>query len=274
MMDLKRKALRVGIAAGLCMLISNLLKLKFPFFVILPAVMPISTFFGETIKFGINRIIGTFIGALVGVLFAYIQTQNMLLTGLGVMFIIYVCDYLKWDSTTSIACLVFASIMVGVKGPSALIYSVHRLLDTFIGIAVTTIVNNYVFNPDMSKLLINKAKDIKEDLLNIADNKDFYENHNELRKIELELNDMKEKLRICSKEFRFIPRFSSIKDDLEHMTYTISVIFEQVKAINYINEDKNATLLSTNDISTAVNIHKNIFFNEMKNLNKIIDHIT
>ncbi|OSA83780.1 hypothetical protein B2H84_01420 [Clostridium botulinum] len=41
------------------MLVSNLLKLKFPFFVLLPAVMPISTFFGETIKFGINRIIGS-----------------------------------------------------------------------------------------------------------------------------------------------------------------------------------------------------------------------
>ncbi|APH16407.1 hypothetical protein NPD5_3082 [Clostridium sporogenes] len=55
-MDLKRKALRVGIAASLCMLVSNLLKLKFPFFVLLPAVMPIWTFFGETIKFGIKYI--------------------------------------------------------------------------------------------------------------------------------------------------------------------------------------------------------------------------
>lgn len=49
-MDLKRKAIRVGIAASLCMLVSDLLKLKFPFSVLLPAVMPISTFFGETIK--------------------------------------------------------------------------------------------------------------------------------------------------------------------------------------------------------------------------------
>lgn len=276
-MDLKKKALRVGIASGLCMLISNLLKLKFPFFVILPAVMPISTFFGETIKFGINRIIGTFIGALIGVLFAYIQTQNMFLMGLGVILIIYVCDYLQWDSTTSIACLVFASIMVGVKGSPAFIYSVHRLLDTFIGIVVATIINNYVFNPNMTQLFINKAKNIKEDLLNIANNENFSESKNELKKIELELNDMKEKFRICSKEFRFIPKFSSVKDKLENMVYTVSIIFEQVKAINYINEDKNAGhtgQLDTNDIGIAINIHKNIFFSEMKNLDKIMNDIT
>ncbi|MBU5300070.1 FUSC family protein [Clostridium sporogenes] len=78
-MDLKRKAIRVGIAVSLCMLVSNLLKLKFPFFVLLPAVMPIWTFFGETIKFIINRIIGGTIGAVIGVVFTIIKLQNILL---------------------------------------------------------------------------------------------------------------------------------------------------------------------------------------------------
>ncbi|MBI6872160.1 FUSC family protein [Clostridium aciditolerans] len=278
-MDLKRKAIRVGIAASLCMLVSNLLKLKFPFFVLLPAVMPISTFFGETIKFGVNRIIGSSIGALIGVIFITIQEQNIFLIGLGVILIIYVCNYLKWNSTTSIACLVFASIMVGVKGSSAIVYSAHRLLDTFIGIGITTLVNHYIFNPDVKQLLKNQAKNMQDHLLNIANTKDFFESKAELNNIELELKDMKEKLKIYTEEFKRTPKFSLSKSKLENMIYVISVIFEQVKIINYINgnKDKNVngdTKLDINNIDIVINFHKNIFFNEMKNLNKFMNELS
>lgn len=278
-MDLKRKAIRVGIAASLCMLISNLLKLKFPFFVLLPAVMPISTFFGETIKFGINRIIGSTIGAIIGVIFATIQSQNIPLVGLGVILIIYVCNYLKWDSTTSIACLVFASIMVGVKDSSAFVYSVYRLLDTFIGIAITTIVNNYIFNPDMMKLLKKQSKNIQEKLLNIANTKNFSENKNELDNIELEISEMKDKFQIYAEEFKLSPKFSLTKNKLENIIYIITIIFEQIKIINYFNMNKDKNIdhginLDKNNIDIVINVHKNIFFIEMKNLNKIMNDIT
>lgn len=276
-MDLKRKAIRVGIATSLCMLVSNLLKLKFPFFVLLPAVMPISTFFGETIKFGVNRIIGSSIGALIGIIFITIQEQNILLIGLGVILIIYVCNYLKWNSTTSIACLVFASIMVGVKGSSAIVYSAHRLLDTFIGIGITTLVNHYIFNPDIKQLLKNQAKNMQEHLLNIANTKDFFESKAELANMELKLNDMKEKLKIYTEEFKLTPKFSLSKSKLENMIYVITIIFEQVKIINYINtNDKNVndnTKLDINNVDIVISFHKNIFFNELKNLNKIMNEL-
>ncbi|AKC63092.1 putative transmembrane protein [Clostridium sporogenes] len=278
-MDLKRKAIRVGISASLCMLASNLLKVKFPFFVLLPAVMPISTFFGETIKFGINRIIGSSIGAVIGVIFATIKSQNTLLVGLGIILIVYICNYLKWDSTTSIACLVFVSIIVGIRGTSAFQYSLHRLIDTFIGIAITTIVNNYIFNTDIAQLLKKKVKNIQEDLLNIANTKNFCGDKNEFDKIEWELYDMKKKLKICNEEFKFNKKFSLTKDKLESMIYSTTIIFEQIKTIDYINNTKNKNANNTtkphiNNIDAVISAHKNIFFNEIENLNKIINNIS
>ncbi len=137
----------------------KLIKTKISFFLFYYLLLCQSQhFFGETIKFGINRIIGSTIGAIIGVVFATIRSQNTLLVGLGVILIIYICNYLKWDSTTSIACLVFVSIIVGIRGTSAFQYSIHRLIDTFIGIAITTIVNNYIFNPDIAQLLKKKSK--------------------------------------------------------------------------------------------------------------------
>ncbi|OOM69673.1 aromatic acid exporter family protein [Clostridium sp. BL-8] len=277
-MDLKRKSIRVGISAALCMLASNLLKLKFPFFVLLPAVMPISTFFGETLKFGINRIIGTLIGAVIGVMLASIQTENTLLIGLGVIILIYVCNYLKWDSTTSIACLVFVSIMVSAK-ESAFEYSAHRLLDTFIGIVITTVVNNYVFNPDMKKLLKKQVKNIQKNLLIIATEKNFTENDTELNNIESEINNLKEKLRAYAEAVKLKHDLIYIKNKLDNMVYTLGIAFEQIKMINYINSTKNENIirdtgLNENNLTMFINTHKNIFFNEINNLDKILEDIS
>lgn len=287
-MDLKRKAIRVGIAASLCMLVSNLLKLKFPFFVILPAVMPISTFFGETIKFGVNRIIGSFIGAVVGVIFATIQTENVIFVGLGVIVIVYICNYLKWDSTTSIACLVFASIMVGLKGSSAWIYSIHRLFDTFIGIVITTTVNNYVFNPDVVNLLKKEAKHVQESLLDLISSENFYKNKDELDNIEHEIDNIKNKFKIYTEEFKLkkssVLAISKFKDILS----IITVIFEHLKIINYISthEDENNSDISAvpdvkhnnnrpnrANIDLIVNFHKNEILNKMGDLNKAMNDI-
>lgn len=271
--DLKRKAIRVGIAASLCILVSNLLKLKYPFFVVLPAVMPISTFFGETIKFGANRIIGSFIGAIIGVVLITFQWQNTILIGIGVMLIIYICSYLKWDSTTSIACLVFVSIMLGVKGAGAISYSAYRLLDTLIGISITTIVNNYVFNPNMIKVLKNRAQAIQQSLLNLASDKEFIEDKSELDSIEKSINSLKENLKIYSEEIKVSSKFLPVKNKLNKMMDIFAIVFQQVGIINYINVNDDYHDLNKEHINMIISFHKDIFFREMKNLNEIIKSI-
>lgn len=279
MMDLKRKAIQVGIAATLCMLISNLLKLKFPFFVLLPAVMPISTYFGETIKFGLNRFIGSCIGAIIGVLLATIQTENIFLIGLGVMILIYLCNYLKWDSTTSIACLVFVSIMVSAK-ESAFVYSVHRLLDTFIGIAITTFVHSSIFNPDTRQLLKIQENKIQENLLDIANTKNFSEKKTELDYIQSEISSLQEKLKIYGESTIFNPRSAHIKSKLDYMFYILCIVFDQIKIINYINSNEykkesiNSGNFTKSNIDMIISLHKNIFYDEIKNLDNVMKEIS
>lgn len=98
-MWLGNRALRTGVSASLCMLASQLLNLKYPFFATLPSVMPISNNFRETIKSGGNRMIGSAIGAAVGILLALIRPSNFLVTGIGIIIIIYLCRFVNWEST-------------------------------------------------------------------------------------------------------------------------------------------------------------------------------
>nr|WP_278000848.1 hypothetical protein [Clostridium botulinum] len=99
---------------------------------------------------------------------------------------------------------------------------------------------------------------------------------NELDKIEWELYDMKKKLKICNEEFKFNKKFSLTKDKLESMIYSTTIIFEQIKTIDYINNTKNTnnTKPHINNIDAVISAHKNIFFNEIENLNKIINNIS
>lgn len=278
-MDLKRKAIKVGVAATLCIFISNLLKLKFPFFVLLPAVMPISTYFGETIKFGLNRFIGSCLGALIGVLLATIQTENIVLIGLGVVILIYLCNYLKWGSTTSISCLVFVSIMISAK-ETAFVYSVHRLLDTFIGIAITTFVHSSIFNPDTKQLLKNQGKKIQENLLHIANAKNFSENITELDHLQSEINSLQEKLKIYGESTLFNPKSAHIKSKLDYMLNILNIVFEQIKIINYINSNEykkvsiNIDKFTKSNLDMIINLHQNIFYEEIKNLDKVMSEIS
>ncbi len=60
------------------------------------------------------------------------------------------------------------------------------------------------------------------------------------------------------------------------MIYSTTIIFEQIKTIDYINNTKNTnnTKPHINNIDAVISAHKNIFFNEIENLNKIINNIS
>lgn len=171
---LQNKTLRSGISVSLCILASKLLNLKYPFFAALPAIVPISNNLEEIIKSGGNRMIGSTLGAGVGIILALIQPSNPLLTGIGVILIIYLCKFINWESSASIACLIFISIMVGLRDETALFYSLHRLLDTFIGIAITTVINNIAFSINIYSTIIKKAEALYHNLLKEVENKIYY----------------------------------------------------------------------------------------------------
>ncbi len=86
-------------------------------------------------------------------------------------------------------------------------------------------------------------------------------------------------MKICNEEFKFNKKFSLTKDKLESMIYSTTIIFEQIKTIDYINNTKNKNANNTtkphiNNIDAVISAHKNIFFNEIENLNKIINNIS
>lgn len=202
-MWLGSKALRTGISVMLCMIVSKLLKLKYPFFVALPAVIPISTNLEETIKSGGNRMIGSTIGAVVGVLLALINPTSILLTGIGSVIIIYACRFINWEHSASIACLIFISIMVGIKGETVWTYSLNRLLDTFIGIAIISTVNSLAFSITAYSSAIKSAKFLYSSILKAIEDEFFSNAELKLNQLHKQLNNLEGLLKIYEDQIHF-----------------------------------------------------------------------
>lgn len=270
-MKIERKSLKAAIALFLAILISNLLKLKYPFFVGLPTIMPLTNSEAETIKAGRNRMIGTVIGALVGAVLVLIRPNNPLLGGIGIVVIIYLCSFIRWDSSASIAGLVFISILVGIKGQNPWIYSIDRIGDTFIGILISIFVNNVLFHTDFLREL-NKNCIETTKIIGLFINENIC-SHNkfDIDNLYNHIQYVSKQLTIYQDEFAFkkgklieVEKYKSIINDL-------SSIFDHIKIIGsmhgiYTIYENNRKLLKDNgycipDNKTDESDEKNIIFN-------------
>ena len=195
------RTVKTGIAVGLSMYIASLFNLKSPIFVGIGAIMAMQSSVSESFIMGKNRMIGTFVGALTGLLFSYFLPQNYLFLGIGIIVVIYIHNLFGWNSSLTLSAIVFLAIFLNSES-ARIPYATNRLLDTFIGITVSVLVNYFIAAPNIKKTFLD-AKihlyEISKDLIyNLVNNQG-----------EINLEDF-------SKEFESLEeKFSLYKQDLD-----------------------------------------------------------
>ncbi|TCL61523.1 uncharacterized membrane protein YgaE (UPF0421/DUF939 family) [Hydrogenispora ethanolica] len=140
--------IKTALAVGICILISRLLRLEYPFYAAIAAIISMESSITASLHAGKNRMLGTCVGAAIGMLCALIQPGNALLCGIGIVIVIYICHSLRWNKAVAIAGIVFLAIMLNLEGRSPVFYSLNRLLDTFIGVTVAILVNHFFMPPN------------------------------------------------------------------------------------------------------------------------------
>lgn len=108
----------------------------------------------KSIRLGIDRLKGTFMGGLFGVIFALLKVPEMhfalflLCVFFGIMLFIFLCNLLRAKSSIVIGCIVFFVIILDTENLHAPVaYALNRTLDTVIGIVLAFIVNQLIFRP-------------------------------------------------------------------------------------------------------------------------------
>jgi uncharacterized membrane protein YgaE (UPF0421/DUF939 family) len=138
--------IKTAIAVSLSLAVSRLLKTEYPFYTAIAAIISMQNSLVGSFRVGKNRMLGTTVGASVGLIFLLISPGNIILSGVGIVVVIYICDLLDWNKAINIACVVFCIIMTNLSGKNPFIYSFSRILDTFIGIIIAVVIN-YIIKP-------------------------------------------------------------------------------------------------------------------------------
>lgn len=150
--------IKTALAVCICMLIFQLINRENPFFACIAAVFCMKDTVASSVSMGKNRIIGTIIGGILGIIVIYISDLvpflykiTPIVTGLGIVIVIYICTLIKRNGSVIISCIVFIGIMINYSSQvDSYLYAINRSFDTFIGIIVAILINKY-FNPPEEK---------------------------------------------------------------------------------------------------------------------------
>lgn len=146
--------IKTAIAVTLCMIIFNLIRRENPFFACIAAVFCMKDTVSNSIHMGKNRIIGTMLGGLIGIILIYLSTKftflysiSSIVTGIGISISIYLCTIFKKPESVIVSCIVISGIMINYASQmNSYTYAINRTIDTIIGIVIAILVNKY-FNP-------------------------------------------------------------------------------------------------------------------------------
>ncbi|MGG7179093.1 FUSC family protein [Clostridium paraputrificum] len=151
--------IKTALAVFICMILFQLSGGKNPFYACIAAVICMKDTVESTFTMGKNRLIGTLLGGLLGVIAIYLiglipilHAANPLLTAIGIVLAIYCCNLINKPGAVTICCIVFIGIMINYDGPTSYSYAIGRSIDTSIGIIIAILINKYINPPEENNI--------------------------------------------------------------------------------------------------------------------------
>lgn len=138
---------KTGIAVVMSIIIARAFHRSEAFFVATAALLTMQSTVRKGVKVGKDRVLGTIVGAIIGVIMTMIDPGNLILIFIGIVVLISILNVLQWQEAISIACVVFCSITFNLEGKDTITYAVSRIIDTTIGILISLTINHTIVPP-------------------------------------------------------------------------------------------------------------------------------
>lgn len=171
------RTIKTGISIFLCLLVYMFIEqfgftdTSNAFLACVTAIICMKDSVDESLKTGLFRLVGTFIGAASGMVYIYIarmldeSMSDMILMSLFIIIVISLCNLFKSPNAIVICCIVFLFVAMGQADPEVgpVIHSIQRFTDTVIGLVVSFLVNRFMFNPAKKPEGLDDSNDIDSD---------------------------------------------------------------------------------------------------------------
>lgn len=233
---------KTGIAVFLAALAGYIGIVQTPIYTVSVCIFSIKNTIKESIEYSKDRILGTLLGGFIGYLFALFSNGNIILTSIGVILVIYVCQLLKIADSSAIASVTFSAIVIGVGKSHPLIYSITRTMDTIIGILISLFVNFGISRHRYLKYLISSFNTYYNDCVEIVSkmvNEHNYTYYTDLKlkfdDLNLYYNQLTDEIiySSISRDFKYLNECFNICEQLLHHCHGLSIL-EKTSYNNHI----------------------------------------
>lgn len=270
--------IKTAIAIFVCLIISELLHLEYPFYAAIATIISMENSVTNSFTVGKNRMMGTFVGAGIGLIFAIIDPQNAFYCAIGIVLVIYICNLLKWNKSISIASIVFLAIMLNLQvGGSPLLYGLNRIFDTLIGVSVAVVVNYLIFPPKHEYNLHIARKTVMRRLAETAEEVVNFGVNNDLKPLKKDIADLEKYLELCKLEFHLKKDLSQTMELIEEEVEICKNIYSHMRMIQrlYIEQDlvihqRASQQLDSESLSIVIRYHIDCIIVEIEGLGLIL----
>ena len=235
--------LKTALAIFICLGIATLMKLEYPFYAAIATVISMENSVTNSFAAGKNRMMGTFVGAIIGLGFAMLEPGNILYCAIGIILVIMICNQLKWNKAISIASIVFLAIMLNLKGEDTpLHYSVGPITETLIGVSVAVLVNLLVF-PPKNEINLHKARKALAASITHAMELLVLKEEANLKSVRAQIKALEKYLELSREEFHLIKDGHATMEEILDELESYKQIYEHLKMLqklgitSHLNEE-------------------------------------
>lgn len=163
------RTIKTALSIFICLLLFSFLD-RFPFFdtsdaflACVTAIICMKDSVNESVKIGAARLTGTFVGAVLGLLYLYVsiflhnQLISILLISLCIILLITICNKLNSPQAIVICCVVFLFISMDQGNIDPAVHSAKRFTDTAIGLIISFLINRFLFRPEKKPEMLENA---------------------------------------------------------------------------------------------------------------------
>lgn len=131
---------RAAVAAALSVAIAQELKLQFPIYAMISAVVVTDLKASETWKLGSPRLLGSILGAVLGAVTSAVLSPNAWEAGLAIFGAMFLSHLLRLRNASKVAGYVCGIVLLAF-GDHPWEYALHRTIETALGIAMAMLVS-------------------------------------------------------------------------------------------------------------------------------------
>lgn len=279
--------IKTGIGVMICVLIGYFHIIDSTFFAATACIVCMQTTVKSSLTVGINRLKGTLIGGLMGFLFVLIRPGEPILSCLGIIATIYICNILKINKSITIACIVFCAIHLNIGDSNPIAYSMSRTLDTSIGVIIGVAVNYFIYRPNYLESIYKEIRIIEKTSINLLKSEiekgvhaDISSLKNEIARLEGLYKNFLDELEYSNEEFNDEEINNVIKRCKQ--IYLHLQILVQMKDNCYLNKEnyiKSKSIYDTlpngievkDDTSTVYNYHISAIIDNINEIHGVED---